>query len=189
MLQIENPPVEIRTERLLIRRLVMADAPAIFDIFSHEDVARYGTSPAQVSLSEAEQKIAAIMAHYEANDLYQLGIERLSDGLLIGTLTLWQIHLQNRRAEVGYVLGRPHWGKGYMAEALAAWVDYAFMQMKLHRLEADIDPRNVSSAKSLERMGFLREGYLRERWIVGNEVSDSALYGLLASEWTLRERG
>ena len=52
----------------------------------------------------------------------------------------------------------------------------------LNRLEADIDPRNVASAGLLERLGFVREGLLRERWIVGDEVSDSALYGLLASD-------
>ena len=70
-----------------------------------------------------------------------------------------------------------------MHEALVALLDHAFNELRLHRLEADIDPRNESSAKSLERLGFVREGHLRERWIVGDEVSDSALYGLLASQW------
>jgi len=55
--------------------------------------------------------------------------------------------------------------------------------MQLHRLEADIDPRNAASAKTLERLGFRREGLMRERWIVEGVVSDSAVYGLLASEW------
>ena len=115
-----------------------------------------------------------------------LDVRELEDGQMIGTCTLHQIHLQNRRAEVGYALGRPYWGSGYMNEAMHALVDYAFTNMKLHRLEADIDPRNEASAKSLERLGFQREGYLRERWIVGEEISDSALYGLLASEWNRR---
>ena len=54
--------------------------------------------------------------------------------------------------------------------------------LRLNRIEADIDPRNVASAGLLERLGFVREGVLRERWIVGDEASDSALYGLLASD-------
>ena len=87
------------------------------------------------------------------------------------------------RSEVGYALGRSYWGNGYMHEAMHALVDHAFRAMKMHRLEADIDPRNEASAKSLARLGFTREGLLRERWIVGGEISDSALYGLLASEW------
>ena len=69
-----------------------------------------------------------------------------------------------------------------MREAASAVIDHAFGTLRLNRLEADIDPRNVASAGLLERLGFAREGLLRERWIVGDEVSDSALYGLLASD-------
>lgn len=141
------------------------------------------TDPAQ-----AGEKIASIMQHYEAGDLLQLGIERREDARLIGTCTLHQMHKQNRRAELGYVLGSAWWGQGYMHEALVAFVDHAFGALNLHRLEADIDPRNANSAKSLERLGFQREGYLRERWIVAGEVSDSAVYGLLASEWQASRR-
>ncbi len=134
-------------------------------------------------LNQAKQKIADILAHYEQGDLFQFAIARKSDSIMIGTCTLWNIHAQNRRAEVGYALGRAYWGMGYMHEAMQALVDHAFRVMQLHRLEADIDPRNEASAKSLVRLGFKREGLLRERWIVGGEISDSALYGLLASEW------
>lgn len=70
-----------------------------------------------------------------------------------------------------------------MHEALGALISYAFENLALHRLEADIDPRNTASARSLERLGFQREGLLRERWIVAGEVSDTAFYGLLRSEW------
>ena len=68
-------------------------------------------------------------------------------------------------------------------QAIGALIGYAFGELGLHRLEADIDPRNLASARSLEKLGFTREGHLRERWIVGGEVSDSALYGLLAREF------
>ncbi len=180
---IENPPVTLRTNRLTIRRLAPADAQSYFDIFSNADVMRYWSSPPLRDLTQAEEKIANILAHYETGDIYQLAITRKTDEQMIGTCTLHQIHVQNRRAEVGYALGRPYWGSGYMNEAMHALVDHAFGPMNLHRLEADIDPRNESSAKSLERLGFVREGLLRERWIVDGEVSDSALYGLLASEW------
>jgi RimJ/RimL family protein N-acetyltransferase len=73
-----------------------------------------------------------------------------------------------------------------MDEALRALLNYGFSQLKLNRVEADIDPRNEASARSLERLGFSKEGYLRERWIVGEEISDSALYGLLHRDWHWR---
>jgi RimJ/RimL family protein N-acetyltransferase len=73
-----------------------------------------------------------------------------------------------------------------MSEALAALLDYGFTVLNLNRVEADIDPRNEASARSLQRCGFAREGLLRERWIVGEEVSDTAFYGLLQREWRAR---
>jgi len=73
-----------------------------------------------------------------------------------------------------------------MGEALPALIGHAFGAMDLNRLEADIDPRNAPSASVLERLGFRREGLLRERWIVNGEKSDSAIYGLLRGQWTTR---
>jgi RimJ/RimL family protein N-acetyltransferase len=70
-----------------------------------------------------------------------------------------------------------------MQEALGALLDFGFGELDLNRIEADIDPRNSASARTLERLGFTKEGYLRERWIVGEEVSDTAIYGLLRREW------
>jgi len=77
-------------------------------------------------------------------------------------------------------------GKGLMHEALTALIGYGFGALDLNRIEADIDPRNTSSAKSLERLGFVKEGHLRERWIVDGEVSDTSLYGLLRADWRAR---
>jgi RimJ/RimL family protein N-acetyltransferase len=73
-----------------------------------------------------------------------------------------------------------------MHEALQEVLRYAFETLDLNRLEADIDPRNLASARTLERLGFQKEGHLRERWIVSGEVSDTWLYGLLRREWQER---
>ena len=113
----------------------------------------------------------------------RLGIERRSDNALLGTCALFNFHEASRRAEIGYALGRAAWGAGYMHEALTALVTHAFTPLNLHRLEADIDPRNTGSARTLERLGFQREGHLRERWIVEGEISDTVWYGLLRREW------
>ena len=70
-----------------------------------------------------------------------------------------------------------------MGEALAALIDHAFGVLKLRRLEADVDPNNAGSLRILDRMGFRREGLLRERWNVAGEIQDSVVLGLLAREW------
>ena len=92
----------------------------------------------------------------------------------------------SRRAEVGYALARSAWGRGYVSEALAPLVAYAFDEMDLNRLDAVIDPRNTASAKVVSRLGFMHEGTLRERYIVRGEKTDSAIYGLLRREWEAR---
>jgi RimJ/RimL family protein N-acetyltransferase len=96
---------------------------------------------------------------------------------------LFQIDAANRRAEVGFGLCSEFWRQGYMREALAALVRFAFGTLGLRRLEADVDPRNENSLRLLDRLGFRREGLLRERWNVGDEIQDSAFLGLLAGEW------
>ncbi len=180
---IATSPTMLATKRLRLRRFTHDDDAALFELFSHPEVTRYWSAPPFTQMLQAEKRIDEALGHYAADTAYPLAVVRIDDDRMIGNCTLWNFHRQNRRAEVGYALVRAYWGKGYMHEAMGAMVDFAFREMQLHRLEADIDPRNVASAKTLERLGFQREGVLRERWIVGDEISDSALYGLLASEW------
>jgi len=176
-------PFTLATSRLKLRFLTEADIPAIFAIFSHPEAMRYWSSPALTDIAQAKEQIKRIQANYQNGDL-QLGIERQADHQLVGTCTLFAINRTCRRAEIGYILGRPYWGAGYMHEALVALIAYAFQTLDLNRLEADIDPRNMASAKILTRLGFQFEGLLRERWIVNEEISDTGFYGLLRKEWS-----
>jgi RimJ/RimL family protein N-acetyltransferase len=176
-------PIVISTESLTLRFLHEADLPAIYAIFSHPEVMRYWSYPPWTDLSQAQQWLIRVQQGYGTGDALQFGIERRADGVLVGTCTLFQFHIASRRAEIGYALGRPYWGSGYMHNALQALLGYAFQTLDLNRIEADIDPRNVASARTLERLGFQKEGYLRERWIVNDEISDTCLYGLLRREW------
>ncbi len=180
--------VSLRTERLLLRPLGEADAPAVFAIFSDPRVMRYWSSPPWESVEEAHKTIARDREAMRGGTHLRLGIERTEDQALIGTCILFDLNEQCRRAEVGYALSSRAWGHGYMNEALAALFGYGFETLDLNRFEADVDPRNQASAKSLERLGFVKEGLLRERWIVDGETSDTALYGLLRSDWLALSR-
>lgn len=177
------PNLPIRTARLTLRPLDAADADALFAIFSDPQVMRYWSSPPWTTRDQAHAFIERDRSGFESGAHLRLGIARTDDGALLGQCTLFSIHAGCRRAEVGYGLGRPHWGQGYVHEALLALLNYGFEQLNLNRVEADVDPRNTASAKVLERLGFRKEGHLHERWIVAGEVSDSALYGLLRKGW------
>jgi len=192
MPQLEEPPpptfesLELLTPRLRLRPLQDADADALFAIFSDPEVMRYWSTLPWTSLQQARDLITRDQAAHRSGDYVRLGLERRDDGVLIGNCTLFGLNRGSRRAEMGYGQLRAAWGRGYMGEALEALLHYGFGPLGLNRVEADIDPRNEASGRALERLGFQREGFLRERWIVGDEVSDSALYGLLRSDWVAR---
>ena len=171
------------TARLRLRPLQPADAAALFAICSDPVVMRYWSCAPWTSVATAEEMIARDRRAMPAGEYLRLGIEVRDTARLIGFCTLFAFAPQCRRAEIGYGMARAAWGRGYMHEALVALLDHGFGALALNRVEADIDPRNLASAGSLERLGFRKEGSLRERWIVDGEVSDSSLYGLLRSDW------
>ena len=174
------------TPRLRLRPLADADVPTLFAIFKDAEAMRYWTTPAMTVMAEAEALLGDIERHAEAETLFQWGIARREDDLVIGTCTLFRIDREHRRGELGYILRRDHWGRGLASEALTALIGHAFGGLGLHRLEADIDPRNSVSIRLVERLGFRREGHLRERYFVADEIQDSLIYGLLAPDWRSR---
>lgn len=172
-------PVTLSTPRLILRPIREEDANALFAIWSDAEAMRYFSFPVMHHLKEATERMARKAKRTAEGDALILALTLHATGEVIGDCTLCRLDLANRRAEIGFCLQRPYWGRGYMREAVSALLDHAFDTLNLHRIEADIDPRNNASAGLLERLGFVREGLLRERWRVGEEISDSALYGLL----------
>lgn len=168
----------IPTERLLLREITPEDVPALFGVFGDPIVCRYRLSPALQ---------ADIARRFQEREMFQWGIAGRAEGTLVGTCTLHALSEEHRRAELGYTLARAAWGRGYVAEALPKLIRFAFETLELHRLEANVDPRNERSIRVLEREGFEREGHLRERYHVQGEVQDALLFGLLHREWSERQ--
>ena len=177
------PETTLQTERLLLRHIREGDAAALFAIYSDPEVMRYWSCPPWRQMAQAEQHVAMTLAGYEDASLFTMGMTLPETGELIGVCRLHQFNRQNRRCEMGYILSRAHWGKGYMQEAIAATVSHGFRAFGLHRIEADVDPRNAASATLLKRLHFVHEGHLRQRWIVDGEVCDTDFFGLLRSDW------
>jgi RimJ/RimL family protein N-acetyltransferase len=173
----------IEGERICLRWLNDDDINALFSIFSDPQVMKYWSSLPLEDTKAAQELLADIRSGFQKQTLFQWGISRYIDDTVIGTCTIYHLDTRNRRAEIGYALGSNYWRKGYMQEALTLLLNYCFHGLSLHRLEADIDPKNTSSIKLVEGLGFQKEGYLRERWLVGGGVQDSLLYGLLKKDW------
>lgn len=174
----------IDAPRVRLRWLTEQDADALYEVFSDRRMMRYWSTPAMTDRSEALALVTEIHDYFREKSGFQWGVERKDDRRLLGTCTLFRIDAGNGRAELGYGLGSRYWSKGYMREALTALIAYSFGTLGLRRLEADVDPRNEGSVRILGKLGFQREGLLRERWNVGGEIQDTAYFGLLAREWT-----
>jgi [ribosomal protein S5]-alanine N-acetyltransferase len=168
----------------VLRNLVESDVPALLRLFGDPAVMKYWSSAPLVDESEARALLHHIHEGFSSRSLFQWGFALRETGDLIGTCTLFHVDRAHRRAEVGYAL-RPHaWGRGLASEALSVLIAFAFGPLGLHRLEADADPENVRSLRTLERQGFRQEGYLRERWHHMGELRDAIFFGLLRSEWS-----
>jgi ribosomal-protein-alanine N-acetyltransferase len=176
----------LETPRLRLRWLRDEDFPALFAIFGDEETMRYWSTPKVASVDEVAAIVNRIRASFVARDAFQWGFAARDSDEILGTTTLHRVNWPHRRAEVGYALNRAHWGKGLASEAVGAVVAFAFETLGLHRLEADTDPRNAASIGVLERLGFVRDGLLKERYHVGGEVQDALLLGLLAPDWRAR---
>ncbi|QRK04957.1 GNAT family N-acetyltransferase [Archangium violaceum] len=176
----------LETPRLRLRWMTEADVPALFALFSDLEVTRYWGWSAYTEEAQAEKLLRDIHKSFAERSLFQWGFVRREDDRVVGTCTLSDLSGQHERASLGYALNRAYWGHGYGREAVGRVVEFGFTTLALHRLEADVDPRNAGSIKVLEDLGFQREGFQRERYFINGERQDAVMYGLLRSEWRPR---
>jgi RimJ/RimL family protein N-acetyltransferase len=176
-------PTVLTTERLRLRWITPDDADALFAMMSDPAVVRYWSGAKWTTIEQAHDTITASLANYANGSGLRFVMELADSPGLIGYVTLHHFVDASRRCDVGYALARPYWNQRYAGEALGAVLDYAFRVLDLNRIEADIDPANVASARLLERYGFRKEGYMPERWIVNGQPADTVNYGLLRSYW------
>lgn len=173
----------LETPRLRLRHVREADVETLLAVFGDPEALRYWGHGPLADLAAARAYVRQMEAGFASRSLFQWVVaDREGDGL-IGTVTLFDWNRDHRRAEIGFMLGRAHWGQGFAQEAVRAALRFGFDAMDLHRVEADVHPENAASLRLLERLGFRREGLLRERWRVEGRWDDSVLLGLLRREF------
>ena len=180
---------QIDGSRVRLRGMRQSDVPAYFALQSDPVGMRYWSYPPLTGIEQAQALFERNEQAADAGDCIPWVVALAHDDAMIGTCTLFALDTAHRRAMLGYALDRAHWGRGYAQEALRLALGHAFGALALHRVEADIDPRNTASTRLVERVGFTREGLLRERWLVGDDIQDSALYGLLARDYAATPTG
>jgi RimJ/RimL family protein N-acetyltransferase len=173
----------LHTDRLRLRPFNESDADALFALHSNAHVLRYWDAPPWSERKRAERFIAACREIEEAGTGTRLAVERVSDGVFIGWCSLNRWNPDYRSASMGYCFDDGVWGHGYATEAARSLLQWAFNTLDVNRVQAETDTRNTASARVLEKLGFVREGKLREDCVVNGEVSDSWVYGLIRREW------
>ncbi len=167
----------ISTDRLLLRTYRESDLDDIHEYARDPEVVRYlpwGPNTREATLEFLTKTIGS-------QD--ELAIELKSDGRVIGGIRLGIKDEANRTADLGYVLNRRCWGRGYMPEAARAVVDLAFRVKGLHRVWAACDVRNQASYRVMEKLGMRREAMFVKDCLQKGEWRNSYLYAILAEEW------
>lgn len=164
-----KPPETIQTERLLLRKPRMEDAPVIFESYARDpEVSRYLAWMPHKNIRETEQFLLACGHLWQTEKDYAYVVTMKEAGRLIG---MFGLHPMKMKVEVGYALARPYWGKGYTSEALRAVIGWAFSQPEIYRVQAFCDVENIASARVMEKAGMTREGLLR-RYVLHPNISD-----------------
>ena len=181
------PPFSFaNTPRLQLRPLVMQEARELLLVVmaSRDTLGRYMSWPREmVELDHARRFVKMGREQWMAGRTVRLGVFERESGLLVGNVELDSIDGRRRQAEIGYWVRADREGHGYASEAAHAMLRYAFEALRMHKVRADVAVGNVASARVLEKLGFVREGTLREDRPVGNVFLDHWRYGLLAREF------
>jgi RimJ/RimL family protein N-acetyltransferase len=177
------PTPELHTSRLRLRPFTGADAGHLVALHTNPEVMRYWDSPRWTDPARADRFLAVCERLAEEGSGARVAIDRVSDGAFVGWCAVSEWDPDFRSASLGYCLAESAWGHGYMTEAARALLGWAYDNLDLNRVQAETDTRNLASARVLEKLGFVREGTLREDCIVDGDVSDSWVFGLLRREW------
>jgi len=179
----------LRTARLLLRTMTEDDIDDVYAYQSRADVCRYlpfePRTRDEVAVKVAKHSTA--LALTGDGDYWQLAIERsIHPGRVIGDVYFTIKSTANAAGEIGWTLHPDFAGQGYMTEAAAAILEIAFTRLGLHRVRAELDPRNNTSIALCKRLGMREEAYfVEDLWFKG-EWGDTAIYAILDREWAAR---
>lgn len=178
----------LRTERLTLRPARMSDAADLYEYSKDPEVARHVLWDAHQSVGDSRGYLRYAVRQYRQDLPASWGIELKENHKLIGTIGFMWINRDHNSAEVGYSLAREYWNRGIMSEALSAVLNEGFMDLNLHRIEAQHEVDNPASGRVMVKCGMMYEGCVRGRLYNKGRYVDVALYAILRDDY-LRRRG
>lgn len=173
------PFQNLESERLLLRQITPDDVNEIFALRSNPETMKYIPRPLATTKDDAMGHIKMIQDKIVSNEGINWAITEKGNPKMIGIIGHYRIRWEHFRSEIGYMLLPEHQGKGIITEAIQLLVDYGFNEMKMHSLEAIIDPENTASARVLEKNNFVKEAHFKENEFYDGKFLDAVVYSLL----------
>ena len=174
--------VRLATDRLILRKITIADAPAMFRNWAtSKKVTKFLTWFPHENVSVTESVLRDWETKYSQPDFYQWAIELKSLAEPVGTITVVRINEKTDECEIGYCIGDAWWGQGITAEAFRAVIDFLFKEVGAQRIMAKHDVDNPNSGKVMLKCGLQYEGTMRRagRSSTG-KLCDLKIYSVLS---------
>jgi RimJ/RimL family protein N-acetyltransferase len=176
------PQPTLETDRLRLRPFTVDDARLVRELAGAREVAATTLNvPHPYEEGMAEAWIATHAPAYAADEMATFAITLAESAELIGSIGL-RIGRSHARAELGYWIGVPHWGRGYATEAARAVIAFGFEELGLNRIYAQHMASNPASGRVMQKAGMRHEGTLRQHVTKFGVRDDIAIYGILASD-------
>ncbi len=179
---------ELTTERLTLRKMLVADTSDMYEYASREEVTKYLTWTPHTDRTYTREYLQYLGNRYSAGMFYDWAIVYEPDCKMVGTCGFTSFNCSSDSAEVGYVLNPAYWGKGIAPEALCSVMEFGFETLGLNRIEAHFMEENDRSRRVMEKVGMTFEGILREGMLVKGNYVNVGICSILASEWREKYR-
>lgn len=173
----------LTTARLTLRRLKTSDSHDMYEYSCDPDVTKFLLWEPHKCHDQTKDYLHYVQKCYRAGDFYDWAVVSNSDKKMIGTCGFTTLDFSNNSAEVGYVLNRKYWGQGIAAEALCRVLDFAFMELNVHRVEAKYIIGNDSSRRVMEKCGMSFEGVRRSSMFIKGDYRDIGVCSILYDEY------
>lgn len=177
---------EISTERLNLREIKQEDAKSIYKLLSDPEVIKHDTFELFTNIKQAEDMINWFSNEYKQKRAIFWGISLKNESEVIGFCKC-EVEIPKVRADLGYDLRSEFWNMGIMTETLGAIIDYTFNTIGVNRIEATVSTENNASIRVLEKLGFVKEGILRERSYWKGNCHDMMMLSILKNEYEVKK--
>jgi ribosomal-protein-alanine N-acetyltransferase len=178
----------IETDRLILRKLSVADADDMYDYSKDENVTKFLTWSPHPDRYYTMDYIKFVQKKYKTGDFRDWAVIDKATGKMIGTCGFTSVDLQNKKAEIGYVYNSDFWGKGIATEALQKVIEFGFSKLDLNRIEGRFMVENTPSRHVMEKCGMTFEGVHRQFLLIKGKYRDVGFCAILRGEYENTER-